>query len=117
MKRSTKVNQEVKAIGDRLRHAINNHSLSIEQIGQQVGLSSTQIYDRMRYGNLRLHEAIVLSRLLGVDLEWLATGHEEIPSLDGILTKLIELHETKPQTTESFLVMVDRLWREEKFGR
>ncbi|MCX4027960.1 helix-turn-helix transcriptional regulator [Endozoicomonas sp. SM1973] len=116
MKRSTKVTQEVKAIGDRLRHAINSHSLSVEQIGQKVGLSPTQIYDRIRYGNLRLHEAVALGRLLGIDLEWLATGYEDIPNLEGVVAKLSELHKTKPQTVESFLLTIDRLWLEEQLG-
>ncbi|WP_163832325.1 helix-turn-helix transcriptional regulator [Spartinivicinus ruber] len=115
MKRSTKVSPEVKAVGDRLRGAIDNHSLSVEQVGQKIGLSSSQLYDRMKYGNLKLQEAVVLSQLLDIDLAWLAMGYEEIPNLEGIVTKFIELYQTKPETVESLLTTIDWLWFEERY--
>ncbi|MBU2707962.1 helix-turn-helix domain-containing protein [Zooshikella marina] len=117
MNRSIRSKQERKAIGLRLRQVIIDHSLSVEEISQQTGLTTAQIYDRMKLGNLRLNEATELCRVLEIDLQWLATGYEPIPYIEGVTHKLTELSRTKPEFVNHLLLAIDRLWHEERVGK
>lgn len=117
MNRSIRSKQERKAIGLRLRQVINDHSLSVEEISQQTGLTAAQIYDRMKLGNLRLSEAAELCHVLEIDLQWLATGYEPIPYIEGLAHKLSELSKTKPEFVNCLLLAIDRLWHEERVGK